>query len=88
MSTKTKQTGIRKKQKFYNWCVKNGLDVSKIEVERINFEANKPESSFKKRASEVKATLNYIFKFREQDFLNDFPNVESIDFVPVLSENF
>jgi len=82
------KTGIRRKQKFYKWCVKNGLDVSNIEVERINFEGNKPKSSFKQRAKEVKETFNHIFKFREQDFLNDFPNVDSVEFIPMVSENF
>jgi hypothetical protein len=39
------------------------------------------ESSFKYNAKEVKERLNYSFKMREQDFIGNYPNIESVQFI-------
>jgi hypothetical protein len=39
------------------------------------------ESSFKYKAKEVKERLNYSFKMREQDFIGNYPNIESLEFI-------
>jgi hypothetical protein len=38
------------------------------------------ENTFKKRASEIKSKYNYTFKMREQNFLGDYPNLETLTF--------
>ena len=38
------------------------------------------ESSFKHRAKYVKDTYNYSFKIREQNWIGDYPNIESVTF--------
>lgn len=39
------------------------------------------ESSFKHKANEVKERFNYTFKMREQDFIGNYPNIESVQFI-------
>lgn len=73
---------IRAKQRYYNWCVEHGFNVVHFDLERMNFDLpKKHKSSFKKRAAEVKEKFNHTFKFREQDFLNGYPNIENVQFV-------
>jgi len=82
MKTKTKRTGIKAKVKFYLWLVSIGADLKNFDPENIEIHelAPKQKSSFKNRASEVKEKFNYIFKMREQDFMQDYPNLENLTF--------
>lgn len=78
----TKKQGIRKKVKFYNWAVKQGLDLKNFEPENLNFDPPiKPKSSFKKRSQFIKETYNYVFRMREQNFIGTFLNIETLTFV-------
>jgi hypothetical protein len=53
---------IRAKQRFYNQAVSLGIDLSNLDVERLDFSAPvRHKSSFKKRASEIKELYNYKF---------------------------
>jgi hypothetical protein len=53
---------IRAKQRFYNQAVSLGIDLSNLEVDKLDFSAPvKHKSSFKKRAKEVKELFNYKF---------------------------
>jgi hypothetical protein len=53
---------IRAKQRFYNQAVALGIDLSNLDVERLDFSAPaKHKSSFKKRAKEIKELFNYKF---------------------------
>jgi len=38
------------------------------------------ENSFKQRANEIKAKFNYSFKIREQNWLGEYPNIETLTF--------
>ena len=78
---KQKRTGIRAKQRFYNWAVKHGLDLKNFEPERIEFEGVNHTGTFKSRAEQIKEKFNHVFKFREQDFIKDYPNIEILQFV-------
>jgi len=40
------------------------------------------ENTFKRKARETKRKFNHIFKHKEQDFLNSFPNLETLSFTP------
>lgn len=77
-----KQTGIRQKQRFYNTAVKWGCDLSKLEVDRINFEGTKHKSSFKKSPEKTKQKHNHVFTFRnrETDYFGNFPDITTIKF--------
>ena len=38
------------------------------------------ESSFKHRPTEIKSMYNHTFKIREQDWIGEYPNIESVTF--------
>ena len=59
---------------------KKSLFSNFVMMRRIKQPVSK-ENTFKQRASEVKAKFNYVFKSREQDFLNGFPNLENVNFI-------
>jgi len=40
------------------------------------------ENTFKRKARETKQKFNHIFKHKEQDFMNSFPNLETLSFTP------
>lgn len=40
------------------------------------------ENTFKAKARETKQKFNYIFKHKEQDFMNSFPNLDNLLFTP------
>jgi hypothetical protein len=48
-------------KKFYNWCKKNGLDLSKIDLNRIVPENISMKSSFKDNPQKIKEVHNYKF---------------------------
>lgn len=71
---------IRAKQKYYNWCVNNGLKVVDFDLERMDFTyPKKNKSSFKKRADFIKNKYNHIF-LKKENILEHYPNIESITF--------
>jgi len=83
MKPKTKKrTGIKAKIKFYLWLVSIGTDLKNFEPENIEIHeiAENTKSSFKKRAAEIKAKFNYSFKIREQNWLGEYPNIETLTF--------
>jgi len=82
MKPKTKKrTGIKAKIKFYLWLVSIGTDLKNFEPENIEIhEIATHKSSFKQRANEIKAKFNYSFKIREQNWLGEYPNIESLTF--------
>jgi hypothetical protein len=73
------------------WCL-NGKSISKssfakkcffdkyIKLNLIKSPIKTLVSSFKNHAQEVKKKHNYIFKFKEQDFLKQYPNIENLTF--------
>lgn len=83
MKTKTqKRTGIKAKVKFYLWLVSIGADLKNFDPENMEIHEIPPKqkSSFKARAKQVKAEHNYIFKMREQDFLQGHPDLSTLTF--------
>jgi len=84
MKTKTKNTGIRAKVKFYLWLVSIGADLKNFEPENIQIHEipAKTKSSFKNRSNEVKEKYNHRFKLDHlnDNFLAGFPNIHSITF--------
>jgi len=85
MKTKTKtRTGIKAKVKFYSWLVSIGADLKNFEPENIQIHEipAKRKSSFKNRGPEIKAKFNHRFKLDHlrQDFLQGFPDIESVLF--------
>jgi len=82
MKPKTKKrTGIKAKIKFYLWLVSIGTDLKNFEPENIEIhEIATHKSSFKKRAAEIKAKFNHHFKIREQNWLGEYPNIETLTF--------
>jgi len=83
MKPKTKKrTGIKAKIKFYLWLVSIGTDLKNFEPENIEIHEipARQKSSFKKRSQEIKEKFNYIFKMREQDFLGDYKQLETLTF--------
>ncbi len=38
------------------------------------------ENTFKQRPEEIKSKYNHTFKMREQNWLGDYPNIESVQF--------
>lgn len=83
MKTKTqKRTGIKAKVKFYLWLVSIGADLKDFDPENMEIHEIPPKqkSSFKGRAEQIKAEHNYIFKMREQDFLQGHPDLSTLTF--------
>jgi len=84
MKTKTKNTGIRAKVKFYLWLVSIGADLKNFEPENIQIHEipAKRKSSFKNRGPEIKAKFNHRFKLdrTSDDLLLSHPNIELITF--------
>ena len=82
MKTKTKRTGIKAKVKFYLWLVSIGADLKNFDPENIEIHelAEKKKSSFKANPQETKKRFNHIFKMREQDFIQDYPNLDNLTF--------
>lgn len=81
-TNKLPRTSITAKIKFYFWLVSIGADVKDFESSKIEIHQlpAKRKSSFKKRATEIKEKYNYNFKFREQDWIGSYPNIESLTF--------
>jgi len=79
---KLQPTNIKSKIKFYLWLVSIGVDVKNFDPANLQIHEipSRQKSSFKKRAAEIKAKFNHQFKMREQDFLGDYPNIESLTF--------
>jgi len=68
---------IRKKQQFYKVAVSLGIDLSNLDVAKLDFNTPaKPKSSFKRRANEIKEKYNHSFLFPFR-----YPNIESVEFV-------
>jgi hypothetical protein len=84
MKTKTKNTGIRAKQKFYDYCVKVGIDLRYLDVHNLQIGEIPPKrkSSFKNRSAQVKQKHNYRFKLdhTSDNLLASYPNIELITF--------
>lgn len=78
--TKRKTNTIREKRRFYNFCVKIGIDVASFEVANLQIHEipPRPKSTFKQRASEIKQRFNHVFK--TQNPIENYPNIESIKF--------
>jgi len=76
-----KVTDIQQKVIFYDFCVKNGIDLKDFQPEKIDFEESKLIHTFQFRKEEVKK-WNYCFKNLHQDYLQNFPNLQSITFEP------
>lgn len=75
---------IRAKQKFYNYAVSKGVDLSNLDVDRIDVsQPAKRKSTFKSRASQIKEKFNYRFSFPHRDGYNDFPDIDKIEFVKI-----
>jgi len=84
MKTKTKNTGIRAKVKFYLWLVSIGADLKNFEPENIQIHEipAKRKSSFKNRSTQIKEKYNHRFKLdhTSEDLLAGYPNIELITF--------
>jgi len=84
MKTKTKNTGIRAKVKFYLWLVSIGADLKNFEPENIQIHEipAKRKSSFKNRSAQVKEKYNHRFKLNHlsDDLLSSHPNIENLIF--------
>jgi len=81
--TKRKTNTIREKRRFYNFCVKIGIDVASFEVANLQIHEipPRPKSTLKNRASEIKETYNYKFSNSIEKCFSDFPNIENLLFV-------
>lgn len=78
--------------KYGYWTI-NGKDLKACSIAKKNLFAQfvkmklvklpipGTQSSFKKRAAEIKQKFNYVFKMREQNFIGTFPNIETLTFV-------
>ena len=80
--TKRKPNTIRAKQKFYEFCVKAGIDVSSFDVANLQIHEIPPKrkSTLKNRAAEIKAKFNHVFKPRLN--FENYPNIEKLSFEP------
>jgi hypothetical protein len=68
---------IRLKMKFYNWAVKNGLDLKNLEVENLDFEVSTIEkSNLKSRSKEIKEKYNHRFNFPVESTFKGFATLE------------
>jgi len=75
---------IRQKQLFYKKAVSLGIDLSNLDVDRLDLsQPKKHKSSFKKRANEIKDKFNHVFNFPHRDGFEDYPNIDSVKFVKV-----
>ena len=81
-NNKINSRNIKAKIKFYLWLVSIGTDLKNFDpaIIEIHELTPKQKSSFKSRAKEVKERFNYTFKMREQDFMQDYPNLDNLTF--------
>jgi hypothetical protein len=74
---KKDKTEIGLKVKFYNWAVKNGLDLKNLEVENLDFDfPNVQKSNFKSRSKEIKEKYNHRFNFPVESQFKGFAALE------------
>jgi len=81
--TKRKPNTIRAKQKFYDFCVRTGIDLKNLDVHNLQIHEIPPKrkSTFKNRSAEIKSKFNYTFKTLHQDFMCNYPNINNLTFI-------
>lgn len=82
MQKTKRQNTIRAKQKFYDYCVRVGIDLKNLDVANLQIHEIPPKrkSTFKQRATEIKAKFNHVFKPKLN--FDNYPNIEKISFEP------